>query len=30
MAQFQVKGHLALDKHRHLILNGNYFGEIGN
>lgn len=30
MVQFQVKGHLALDKHRHLILNGNYFGEIGN
>jgi CRP-like cAMP-binding protein len=30
MAQFQAKGYLALDRHRHLILDDHYFGEIGN
>jgi CRP-like cAMP-binding protein len=30
MAQFQVKGHLTLDKHRYLILDRHYFGEIGD
>ncbi len=30
MAQFQAKGHVALDRHRHLILDNNYFGAIGN
>lgn len=30
MAQFQAKGYLALDKHRYLIIDRNYFGEIGN
>ena len=30
MAQFQAKGHMTLDRHRHLILDNHYFGEIGN
>jgi CRP-like cAMP-binding protein len=30
MAQFQAKGYLAFDKHRHLILDLSYFGKIGN
>ena len=29
MAQFQAKGHLTLDKHRYIILDRNYFGELG-
>jgi CRP-like cAMP-binding protein len=29
MAQFQAKGYLALDRHRHLILENNHFGKIG-
>ncbi len=30
MTHFQTKGHLTLDRHRHLILNDGYFGAIGN
>ena len=30
MAQFQAKEQIALDKHRHIILDRNYFGEIGS
>jgi CRP-like cAMP-binding protein len=30
MAQFQAKGYMALDRHRHLILDNNYFSHIGN
>jgi CRP-like cAMP-binding protein len=30
MAQFQSKGHITLDKHRHLILDSSYFGSISN
>jgi CRP-like cAMP-binding protein len=30
MAQFQAKGHMTLDRHRHLILDNGYFGDIGN
>jgi CRP-like cAMP-binding protein len=30
MAQFQAKGYVALDRHRHLILDNNYFGNIGS
>jgi CRP-like cAMP-binding protein len=30
MAQFQAKGHITLDRHRHLILENSYFGDIGN
>jgi CRP-like cAMP-binding protein len=29
MAQFQAKGHMTLDRHRHLILDNSYFGDIG-
>jgi CRP-like cAMP-binding protein len=30
MAQFQAKGYLSLDRHRHLILDDRYFSHIGN
>jgi CRP-like cAMP-binding protein len=30
MAQFQAKGLLTLDRNRHLILDNDYFGNVGN
>jgi CRP-like cAMP-binding protein len=30
MAQFQSKGFMTLDRHRHLILDNSYFSNIGN
>jgi CRP-like cAMP-binding protein len=30
MAQFQAKGYITLDKHRHPILDNSYFGRIGS
>jgi CRP-like cAMP-binding protein len=30
MAQFQSKGHMTLDRNRHLILDNGYFGHIGH
>jgi CRP-like cAMP-binding protein len=30
MAQFQAKGLMTLDRHRHLILDNSYFSNIGN
>lgn len=30
MAHFQAKGYLSLDRHRHLILDNEYFREIGS
>ncbi len=30
MAHFQVKGYITLDRHRHLILDDCYFGDVGN
>jgi CRP-like cAMP-binding protein len=30
MAQFQAKGFMTLDRHRHLILDNRYFSNIGN
>jgi CRP-like cAMP-binding protein len=30
MAQFQAKGYMGLDRHRHLILDNSYFAKIGN
>ena len=30
MAQFQAQGYLGLDKHRHIMLDRHYFGEIGS
>ncbi|AFY93809.1 Crp/Fnr family transcriptional regulator [Chamaesiphon minutus] len=30
MAQFQAKGYMTLDRHRHLILDDRYFDKIGN
>jgi CRP-like cAMP-binding protein len=30
MTHFQTKGYLTLDRHRHLILNDEYFSAIGN
>jgi CRP-like cAMP-binding protein len=30
MAQFQAKGYITLDKHRHPILDNSYFGSVGS
>jgi hypothetical protein len=30
MAQFQTQGLISLDRHRHLILDNDYFGDIGH
>jgi CRP-like cAMP-binding protein len=30
MAQFQAKGYITLDKHRHPILENSYFGSVGS
>jgi CRP-like cAMP-binding protein len=29
MTHFQTKGYIELDRHRHLILDNSYFGDIG-